>query len=67
LDTLENQVFKAREKLIEEEELVTAELLRDMLGGKDSRKMILEVFAQHNSEHEGFDRYRLFRWYAYLL
>ncbi|GAC1308681.1 MAG: site-specific integrase [Mucilaginibacter sp.] len=52
LDTLENKVFKARKKLIEEEELITAEILRDMLAGRDRRKMILEVFAQHNTDME---------------
>ncbi|MDN3548981.1 site-specific integrase [Mucilaginibacter aquaedulcis] len=50
LDTLENKVFKARQKLIEEEEIITAEILRDMLAGRDSRKMILEIFAQHNAD-----------------
>lgn len=39
LDTLENKVFKARQKLIEDEELITAEILRDMLAGRDGRKM----------------------------
>jgi site-specific recombinase XerD len=52
LDTLENKVFKARQKLIEEEELITAEILRDMLAGRDGRKMILELFAQHNADME---------------
>ncbi len=52
LDTLENKVFKARQKLIEEEEVITAEILRDMLAGRDGRKMILELFAQHNAYME---------------
>jgi site-specific recombinase XerD len=52
LDMLENKVFKARKQLIEDEELITAELLRSMLTGKDSRKMILEIFADHNKQME---------------
>ena len=52
LDTLENKVFRARKQLIEDEELITAELLRSMLAGKDARKMILEVFAAHNKQME---------------
>ena len=50
LDTLENKVFKARRKLIEEEELITAVILRDMLVGRDERKMILAIFMQHNED-----------------
>lgn len=50
LDTLENKVFKARQKLIEEEEFITAEILRDMLAGRDGRKMVLELFARHNAD-----------------
>ncbi|MBB6127449.1 site-specific integrase [Mucilaginibacter lappiensis] len=52
LDTLENKVFKARKKLIEDEELITAEQLRDMVMGKYQRKMIMEVFADHNRQME---------------
>ena len=52
LDTLENKVFKARKQLIEDDELITAELLRSMLTGKDDRKMILEIFAEHNRQME---------------
>jgi len=52
LDTIENKVFKARKQLIEDEELITAELLRDMLTGKANRKMILEIFAEHNQQME---------------
>jgi hypothetical protein len=50
LDTLENKVFRARRKLIEEEELITAEILRDLLVGRDERKMILAIFMQHNED-----------------
>jgi hypothetical protein len=52
LRTLENKVFNARKQLIEDEEIITAELLRDMLKGKNQRKMILEVFADHNLQME---------------
>ncbi|MDP9077656.1 MAG: site-specific integrase [Bacteroidota bacterium] len=52
LDMLENKVFKSRKQLIEDEELITAELLRDMLTGKANRKMILEIFAEHNQQME---------------
>lgn len=52
LDTLENKVFKARKQLIEDEELITAELLRSMLTGKEGQKMILKIFADHNRQME---------------
>ena len=52
LDTIENKVFKSRKQLIEDEELITAELLRDMLTGKANRKMILELFTDHNVQME---------------
>jgi hypothetical protein len=50
LEELEIKVLQARRKLIEQEELITAEALRDMLAGRDSRRMILEIFAQHNAD-----------------
>ncbi|WP_447641993.1 MULTISPECIES: Arm DNA-binding domain-containing protein [Chitinophagaceae] len=34
LSTLENKVFQARQKLIEEDELITAEGIRDLVTGK---------------------------------
>ncbi len=52
LSTLENKVFQARQKLIEDDELITAEAIRDLVTGKDTRKMILEVFADHNKQME---------------
>ncbi|WP_183562910.1 site-specific integrase [Mucilaginibacter sp. SP1R1] len=52
LDTLDSKVFKARKQLIEDEEVITAELLRDMLIGKTRRKMILEIFSGHNQQME---------------
>ncbi|MGF7042624.1 site-specific integrase [Mucilaginibacter lappiensis] len=52
LDTLANKVFQARKQLIEDEEIITAELLRDMLIGKYQRKKIMEVFAEHNKQME---------------
>ena len=41
LETLDSKIFKARKQLIEDDELITAELLRDMLTGKANRKMIM--------------------------
>jgi site-specific recombinase XerD len=52
LDTLEAKVFKARQKLIQDDEVITADLLRKMLTGKDDRKTILEVFKTHNDQME---------------
>ncbi|HWZ14748.1 MAG TPA: Arm DNA-binding domain-containing protein [Mucilaginibacter sp.] len=52
LDTLENKVFQARQKLIEADEVITAELLRDTITGSGNRKMLLEIFARHNSDME---------------
>jgi site-specific recombinase XerD len=48
LDTLHSKVLKARQLLISEEEEITAELLRDLVTGRTTQKMILEIFAQHN-------------------
>jgi len=50
LETLDSKIFKARKQLIEDDELITAELLRDMLTGKANRKMIMEIFADHNQQ-----------------
>ncbi len=52
LDTLEHKVFQARQKLIEADEMITAELLRDTITGNGNRKMLLEIFTQHNSDME---------------
>ena len=52
LDTLENKVFKARQKLIEEEEVITAKGRRNIWSGREGRKMSLGLFAQHNTDME---------------
>jgi len=53
LDSLENKIFKARKRLIDDDEFITAEVLRDVVTGKSgNRKLILEVFTQHNSDME---------------
>jgi site-specific recombinase XerD len=53
LGTLENKIFSARKKLVDDDEFITAELIRDIVTGRTGdRKLILQVFAQHNKDME---------------
>jgi len=49
LDTLENKVFKARKQLIEDDELITAELLRDMLTTSKWRRWLVRIMRMERS------------------
>jgi site-specific recombinase XerD len=52
LDTLQQKVFEAKRKLIETDKELTAENIKNLLIGKDTRKkyMVLEVFKYHNDQ-----------------
>jgi hypothetical protein len=52
LDTLQQKVFEAKRKLIETDKELTAENIKNLLLGKDTRKkyMVLEVFQYHNDQ-----------------
>ena len=51
LDTLQTKVYEARRLLIEKNEVITAEALRDVLKGTNEKaKMIMKIFQQHNDE-----------------
>lgn len=52
LDTLQQKVFEAKRKLIETDKELTAENIKNLLLGKDTRKkyMLLEVFGYHNDQ-----------------
>ncbi len=52
LDTLQQKVFEAKRKLIETDKELTAENIKNLLLGKDTRKkyMVLEVFKYHNDQ-----------------
>ncbi|HUZ59679.1 MAG TPA: site-specific integrase [Hanamia sp.] len=52
LDTLQQKVFEAKRKLIETDKELTAESIKNLLLGKDTRKkyMVLEVFQYHNDQ-----------------
>jgi len=52
LDTLQQKVFEAKRKLIETDKELTAENIKNLLLGKDTRKkyMVLEVFQHHNDQ-----------------
>jgi len=51
LDTLQTKVYEARLRLIEKNESINADALRNILKGKkDNSKMILAIFQQHNDQ-----------------
>ena len=52
LDTLQQKVFEVKRKLIETDKELTAENIKNLLLGKDTRKkyMVLEVFKYHNDQ-----------------
>ena len=51
LDVMEQSVYRAKRKLIDNDRDLTVEALKDALTGVDERKlMILDVFRQHNAQ-----------------
>ncbi|WP_298486200.1 site-specific integrase [uncultured Maribacter sp.] len=53
LDFIKNKVNKIQEKLIENEDLVTADIIKSLYLGKEIKhKMLLEIFQVHNNKIE---------------
>lgn len=53
LDTLQTKVHEVRRQLIEKNELITSENLKNSLKGTDKNaRMLLQIFQQHNNEVE---------------
>lgn len=51
LDTLQGKVYEAKRQLLENKQIITAELLRNVLKGRTERtKMLVEVFLYHNDQ-----------------
>ena len=51
LDTLQTKVYEAKRLLLEKNEVITAETLRNVLKGtNENAKMIMKIFQQHNDE-----------------
>ncbi|MEO7049457.1 MAG: site-specific integrase [Ferruginibacter sp.] len=52
LDTLQQKIFEAKRKLIETDKELTAENIKNLVIGKDTRKkyMVLEIFQYHNDQ-----------------
>ncbi len=51
LNSIESEVYKQYQKLLENEEHITAVSLRDTYLGKDENlRMVLEIFQEHNNE-----------------
>jgi site-specific recombinase XerD len=51
LDTLQTKVYEAKRELIEKNEIISSEGIRNTLKGKtEHAKMILQIFQQHNNE-----------------
>ncbi len=51
LDTLQTKVYEVRRQLLERNEPITAERLKNILKGKDEKsKMVMEVFQDHNDQ-----------------
>ena len=53
LDTVQTKVYEARRQLLDKNELITVDSLKDILKGtKGEIKTIMQVFKQHNEEVE---------------
>jgi site-specific recombinase XerD len=51
LDILQTKVYEVRRKLLEKNELITAERLKSTLKGNDGTvRMLMKIFQQHNDE-----------------
>jgi site-specific recombinase XerD len=51
LDVLQNKVYQARQNLIEKNQSITSELLKNNLVGiKDRPRMLIEIFEEHNRQ-----------------
>jgi integrase len=51
LDTLKTKVYEAQRKLVDEDEVVTTDTIREIITGKNrNSKMLLEVFDYHNTQ-----------------
>lgn len=48
LVTLESKAHEARRSLIDDDRIVTAQSIKDLLMGVESRRMVLKIFEQHN-------------------
>jgi hypothetical protein len=51
LDVLQSKVYEARRNLIENNQLITSEWLKNTLIGRDERpRMLIEIFQHHNDQ-----------------
>jgi site-specific recombinase XerD len=56
LDALEQSVYRAKKKLIDNDQDLTVETLKDALTGADEKKiLILDVFRQHNAQMKALE------------
>ena len=55
IDSIANRIYKIHHRLVEENKLITAINIRNIFQGKNEvRKMILEIFENHNIQMEKF-------------
>jgi Arm DNA-binding domain len=55
LDILQNKIYEARRQLIEQNNSVTAESLKDVLIGKPKKaRMLIEFFQQHSAQRRNW-------------
>jgi hypothetical protein len=53
LDTLQNKVYEARRQMLERNEIITSEGLKNFIKGKNEKaKMIMVIFQDHNDQME---------------
>lgn len=53
IDSITNRIYKIHQRLTEENKLITAATIRNVYQGKDeNKKMILEIFENHNLQME---------------
>jgi hypothetical protein len=56
LDSLEQKVYQAKRKLIDNDQEITVDAIKDVLTGADEHKiMILEVFEDHNKQMKALE------------
>ncbi|MGY8914905.1 MAG: site-specific integrase [Flavobacteriales bacterium] len=53
MDNIRNKIYKIQEALLEQETMITAEIIRNIYTGKtQNHKMVLKVFQNHNDQVE---------------
>ena len=56
LDSLEQKVYQAKRKLMDNDQEITVDAIKDVLTGADEKKiMVLDVFREHNAQMKALE------------